>query len=59
MIIFSRLVSNDSNPLYSGNPLMGTLSCSEDLDKMQHNATFHQESALFAKTKTTSRDRTR
>ena len=30
------------NPLYGGNPLMTTLENSEDPDKMQHNAAFHQ-----------------
>ena len=29
------------NPLYSGNPLTGTLTNSEDPDVMQHNAAFH------------------
>ena len=30
------------NPLYTGNPQMGTLVNSEDVDEMQHNAAFHQ-----------------
>ena len=30
------------NPLYTGNPLRGTLVKSADLDEMQHYAAFHQ-----------------
>ena len=30
------------NPLYTGNPLRGTLANSEDPDEMQHYAAFHQ-----------------
>ena len=30
-----------TNPLYAGNPIMGTLTNSEDTDEMQHNAVFH------------------
>ena len=30
------------NPLYTGNPVMGILAESEDLDEMQHNVAFHQ-----------------
>ena len=28
--------------LYTGNPLTGTFTNSEDLDEMPHNAAFHQ-----------------
>ena len=30
------------SPLYTGNPITGTLVSSEDPDEMQHNAAFHQ-----------------
>ena len=33
---------NIINPLYTGNPLMGTLANSEDPDEMPHKAAFHQ-----------------
>ena len=36
---------------------MGTLANSEDPDEMMHNVTFHQGLALFAKTKTSFRER--
>ena len=30
------------DPLKTGNPLMGTFANNEDLDKMSHDAAFHQ-----------------
>ena len=38
------------NPLYTANPLKGTLTNSEDPDEMQHDAAYFR-SALFAKIK--------
>ena len=38
---------------YTGNPLMGTLANSEDLDEMQHNAAFHQGLQFLLKLKQT------
>ena len=33
------------NPLYSGNPLIGTLTNSEDRDEMQHNESYESFSS--------------
>ena len=41
-ILFLASHYNCLNPLYSGNPLTSTFANSEDPDKMQHYAAFHQ-----------------
>ena len=43
------------NPLFTGNPLMGTLANSEDSDEMQHNAAFHQDLHCLLRLKQPSR----
>ena len=40
-----------------GNPLMGTLTNTEDPDEMQHNDAFHQGLHYVLKIKMTFRDR--